>query len=275
MRDDTHRVISKRHGVLCVLTLNRPDKLNAFTPSMLRELDAALDSAVADPATRAIAITGAGAKAFTAGNDVERLAVLDSVSAYRDMLAGQRIAMRLHECAKPTIAMVNGYALGGGFELALACDFVVAARTASFGFPEITLNTLPGWGGTQLAVAKLGLARAKQMVLTGRRYGAEECMAFGFIQQLVEPERLLDAVLEFAETLAKHDGFAYEMAKRTLNRANELPLAAGFDFEAAQYAVNFGSETARNGLQQFVARRTKARTEIPVSSAHPTRRNPE
>lgn len=260
MHDDTQPVIIERHGVLCVLTLNRPDKLNAFTPAMLHQLDAALDCAVANPATRVIAITGAGPKAFTAGNDVERLAALDGVSAYRDMLAGQHIAMRLHECAKPTIAMVNGYALGGGFELALACDFVIAARTASFGFPEITLNTLPGWGGTQLAVTKLGLARAKQMVLTGRRFSAEACMGFGFIEQLAEPEQLLNAVLEFAGELAKHDGFAYEMAKRALNRANELPLAAGFDFEAAQYAVNFSSDAARDGLQRFIARRANGRT---------------
>ncbi|WP_043201363.1 enoyl-CoA hydratase/isomerase family protein [Paraburkholderia acidipaludis] len=265
-------VVVERRGALCVLTLNRPDKLNAFTTAMLAALDEALDTAVNDPATRAIAITGAGSKAFAAGNDVERLASLDTIAAYRDMVDGQRVLMRVHECRKPTIAMVNGYALGGGFELALACDFVVASRAARFGFPEITLNTMPGWGGTQLAVAKLGLARAKQMILSGALYRADECAAFGFIHRLTEPEQLLATVNDLAATLANYDGFAYEMAKRAVNRAGELPLAAGLDLEAAQYAVNFGSEAARAGLHQFVARRSSARANSPAP--FPSRSDP-
>ena len=199
-----------------------------------------------------VAITGAGSRSFVAGNDVAALAALDPIDAYRDMVAGHRLMQRLHEFRKPTIAMVNGYALGGGFELALACDFVVASTTARFGFPEIALATMPGWGGTQLAVKKLGLARAKEMVLTGRFYRVEECRDFGFIARVAEPASLRTETLQFAAALAEHHPFALEMAKRAVNRAAEMPLAAGFDFEAAAYAFNVGTPHARAGFQSFL-----------------------
>jgi enoyl-CoA hydratase/carnithine racemase len=262
MQNNPPPVLATQHGPLRLLTLNRPDKLNAFTPEMLASLAAELDDALADDATRVIAITGSGAKAFAAGNDIERLVSLDGVAAYRDMVAGQRAMLRLHECAKPTIAMVNGYALGGGFELALACDFIVASTQASFAFPEITLNTMPGWGGTQLAVVKMGLACAKRFVMSGKRFSAQECEAFGFIHALAGPDDLFNAVQSLATTLASYDPFAIEMAKRALNRASELPLSAGLDFEAAQYAVNFSSEGARAGLRQFMERRSARHTAV-------------
>jgi enoyl-CoA hydratase/carnithine racemase len=243
---------NERIGDLRLLTVDREPKHNAFAPGLLALFESALDEAAADDATGAVVITGAGTKAFVAGNDVAALAELDPVAAYRDMQAGQHLMRRLHEFAKPTIAMVNGYALGGGFELALACDFVVASTRARFGFPEISLNTMPGWGGTQLAVHKLGLARAKQMVLTGRHYTAAECVGFGFIAEVVEPELLREATFAFAATLTRHHPFAIEMAKRALNRASEMPLPAGLDFEAASYALNVGTPHARAGFQKFL-----------------------
>jgi enoyl-CoA hydratase/carnithine racemase len=174
------------------------------------------------------------------------------VAAHRDMVAGHRLMLRLHEFAKPTIAMVNGYALGGGFELALACDFIVASTQARFGFPEISLDTMPGWGGTQLAVKKIGLARAKEMVLTGRHYKVEECRDFGFISRVVAHETLHGETMAFADSLVKHHPFAIELAKRAVNRAAELPLQAGLDLEAASYALNFGTPHARAGFQKFL-----------------------
>src|SRR5918912_1475546 len=149
MNASSSMLLSEQVGDVRLLTVNRPDKLNAFAPGLMRHIDAALDAALADDATRAVVITGAGSKAFVAGNDVDVLATLSPMAAYRDMVDGHRVFKRLHEFAKPTIAMVNGYALGGGFELALACDFIVAASSARFGFPEIGLDKMPGWGGTQ------------------------------------------------------------------------------------------------------------------------------
>lgn len=246
------RLLQEQEGRIRWLTINRPEKHNAFAPGLLAELDAALDAAAGDAGTAAVVITGAGSKAFVAGNDVAALAAMDNMAAYRDMVAGHRLMQRLHEFAKPTLAMVNGYALGGGFELALACDFIVAANTAKFGFPEIALNTMPGWGGTQLAVKKMGLAHAKEMVLTGRHYRIEECRHFGFIARVTEPEELRAETRALAEAVTRHHPFAVQMAKHAVNRASDLPLAAGLDFEAASYALNFGTPHAAAGFRQFM-----------------------
>lgn len=253
--DDQGLLPAEQLGAVRLLTINRPDKLNAFNPALVRVLHAALDDALDDAATSMVVITGAGDKAFVVGNDIEVLAGLDVVGAYRDMAAGQQLFLRLHEFPKPTLAMVNGYALGGGFELALACDFIIASERAEFGFPEITLDTMPGWGGTQLAVKKMGLSRAKQMVLTGRRHGAHECMSYGFIQQVVEPHELRARTLAFCDSITCNSGLAAEMAKRSLNRAIDLPLAVGMELEAANYSVNFSSPRARAGLEDFIERR--------------------
>lgn len=245
-------LLSQMVGSVRLLTINRPDKLNAFAPGLVTLIESALDDAADDDATRALVITGTGSKSFVAGNDVAALAALDPVAAYRDMVAGHRLMKRLHEFAKPTIAMVNGYALGGGFELALACDFIVASTTARFGFPEITLATIPGWGGTQLAVHKMGLAHAKEMVLTGIHYTVDQCRDFGFINRVAEPEVLRDDTLAFAAMLTRHHPFALEMAKLAVNRAAELPLQAGLDFEALAYAFNVGAPHARDGFRNFL-----------------------
>lgn len=247
-------LLCERADAICWITVNRPDKHNAFAPGLVARFGLALDEAEADEGVGAVVVTGAGSKAFVAGNDVQALAALDPMGAYRDMVGGQRLMKRLHEFPKPTIAMVNGYALGGGFELALACDFVVASTSARFGFPEISLNTMPGWGGTQLAVKKMGLARAKEMVLTGRHYPAPECMPFGFISRLVEPQQLRDETVALAKSIVRHHAFAIEMAKLAVNRAAELPLQAGLDLEAAGYALNFGTPHAREGFRKFLER---------------------
>jgi enoyl-CoA hydratase/carnithine racemase len=269
MDTDLDVLLTEQLGPVRLLTINRPQRLNALNPGVMLALNAALDAAASDDGTRALVITGAGSKAFVAGNEVDGLARLDGVGAYREMQAGQRTFLRLHEFAKPTLAMVNGYALGGGLELALACDFIVAADSARFGFPEISLNTMPGWGGTQLAVKKLGLARAKQMVLTGHHFTVDECQHFGFIHQVAAAHELRSATLAFAAMLTRHNPFAMEMAKRSVNRASELPLGAGMEFEAANYAVNFGTADARSGLQAFLARREQRHAD-PSVRPHPT-----
>lgn len=263
--DSDSLLLTEQLGGVRLITINRPDKLNAFTPALLHDLEKTLDDAARDGDTRVVMITGAGRMAFVAGNDIDGLIDLESVGAYRDMQRGQSVLLRLYEFPKPTIAMVNGYALGGGFELALACDFIVASDTARFGFPEITLNTMPGWGGTQLAVKKMGLSRAKQMVLTGRHYTTNECRDFGFIHQVAPAQDLRSEALAFADQLARHDCFAMEMAKRAVNRASEIPLHAGLELEAAHYAVNFTTAAASDGLRAFAARR-KSRHDVANTS---------
>ncbi|VFR35922.1 Enoyl-CoA hydratase [plant metagenome] len=243
-------------GAVRLLVLNRPRKLNAFSDALLAALEQGVEAALAHDGTHVLVITGAGERAFSAGNDIARLAGMDAMAAHADMLRGQRLLRRLHESPKPVIAMVNGLALGGGFELVLACDFILAARTAAFGFPEITLDTLPGWGGTQLAVQWLGLARAREMVLCGQVHDTAQCQAWGLLTRVCEPAALREETLAFAATLAARHPYALHMAKRAVQRAAELPLAAGMDFEAASYAANFGTPHARAGLRQFAARKS-------------------
>ena len=252
MSKKPYYLLEEQTDRICWITINRPEKHNAFAPGLLAQLDEAIDRAQADPGVAAVVLTGAGTKAFVAGNDVAALAAMDPIAAYRDMVAGHRLMQRLHEFPKPTLAAVNGYALGGGVELALACDFIIASSNAQFGFPEITLNTLPGWGGTQLAVKKMGLVYAKEMVLTGHHYRIEECRHFGFISRVVEPAALRQTTQDFAASLVQHHPFALEMAKRAVNRASELPLQAGLEFEAATYALNFGTPHAAEGFSNFL-----------------------
>jgi enoyl-CoA hydratase/carnithine racemase len=161
----------------------------------------------------------------------------------------------LRSYAKPTIAMVNGYALGGGFELALSCDMIVASDNAVFGFPEINLDTLPGWGGTQFAPRKMGSNRAREMVLTGNPYPAAACREFGFINRLVPPAELRSAALELATSLANKNSFALRMAKEALRQADGLDLSAGMRYEALAYAANFSVPHAKAGLRAFLDRK--------------------
>jgi len=255
---NTGTVVVEKKGAIALVTLNRPDKLNAFNPELLRGLNDALDAVEEDPAVRVFVITGAGDKAFVAGADIEQLACLDTIGAFEHMLVGQRLFLRIYESSKPSIAMVNGYALGGGFELALACDFIVASENARFGFPEITLDTMPGWGGTQLAVTKMGLNRAKEMVLTGEHYPAKTCWEFGFINRLVPPEQLYGATMELAGVVAERAPITLAVAKDTLNRGVHLDLATGMRLEAQAYSVNFSGAHAKSGFAAFLDRRKRA-----------------
>ncbi|MBP1932644.1 enoyl-CoA hydratase/isomerase family protein [Ammoniphilus resinae] len=249
-------VVESKEQVM-VAAFNRPDKLNAFSPKVMGELNKLLDCVESDDEVKVLVLTGVGEKAFVVGNDLPQLAALDPMGAYEQMVTGQKTFLRIHELSKPVIAMVNGYALGGGFELALACDMVFASTNAKFGFPEINLNTMPGWGGTQLAVKKMGLNRAKEMILSGLFYKSEDCREFGFINRVVSPDELLGATLEFAQTLAAKNSFSIKMAKNAINRGAELDLNAGFFFEAQAYAVNFSAPHAKEGFEAFLNRKTK------------------
>jgi len=240
-----------------IAAFNRPDKLNAFSPKVMDELNKLLDCVEMDDEIKVLVLTGVGEKAFVVGNDLPQLAALDTIGAYQQMVTGQRTFLRIHELSKPVIAMVNGYALGGGFELALACDMVFASTNAKFGFPEINLNTMPGWGGTQLAVKKMGLNRAKEMIFSGLFYRAEDCKDFGFLNRVLPPDKLQSSTLEFAQTLAAKNSFSIRMAKNAVNRGAELDLNAGFFFEAQAYAVNFSAPHAKEGFQAFLNRKTK------------------
>jgi enoyl-CoA hydratase len=244
-----------RQDAIAFVTINRADKLNALNDAILAGLQHALDVLEHDVSARVLIFTGAGDKAFVAGADIEALAQMDATQALDRMTLGHRLFLRISEFAKPTIAMVNGFALGGGFELALSCDMIVASENAVFGFPEITLDTLPGWGGTQLAPMKMGSNRAREMVLTGNAYPAAACREFGFINRLVPATELRSAALDLAASLASRNPFALRMAKAALQQADGLDLSAGMRYEALAYAANFGVPHAKAGLRAFLDRK--------------------
>lgn len=237
---------------IAIITINRPEKLNSFTPEVLEELNKALDFIEKNNEIKVAVLTGAGPKSFVVGNDISQLVELDTIQAFDQMREGQNTFLRIHEFPKPVIAMVNGYALGGGFELALSCDLIFASARAKFGFPEINLNTMPGWGGTQLSVKKLGLNRAKEMVLTGQYYSSEECREFGFINRITLPENLLSETMDMARLLASKELLSLKFAKESLNRGEDLDLSTGFKYEAQLYSLNFSVPHAKDGFLQFL-----------------------
>ncbi|MGH9807507.1 MAG: enoyl-CoA hydratase/isomerase family protein, partial [Terriglobia bacterium] len=237
-------VLVERHEAIAIVTINRPEKLNALNAAVFAALHDILDSLETEPSVKVLIFTGRGEKAFVAGADIEQLAKMDAVDAFEQMTSVHRLFLRISEFPKPTIAMVNGYALGGGFELALSCDMLVASEAAVFGFPEITLDTLPGWGGTQLAPRKMGSNRAREMVLTGNHYSAADCRDFGFINRLVPARQLRAAAVELAASLAIRNSFALKMAKSALQQADGLDLSAGMRYETLAYTANFSAPHA-------------------------------
>lgn len=244
-----------QQGAIAVITVNRPKKLNALNTAVFVALRSALDALEKDPSVKVLIITGKGEKAFVAGADIEQLAQMNTMEAFEQMTTIHDLFLRISEFPKPTIAMVNGYALGGGFELALSCDMVVASEDAVFGFPEINLDTLPGWGGTQFAPKKMGSNRAKEMVLTGRYYPAADCREFGFINRLVPGHQLRSTAFDLAESMVSKNAFALKMAKGALQQADGPDLRAGMQYEALAYTANFSVPHAKAGLNAFINRK--------------------
>src|ERR1700744_845345 len=188
---------------VAVLTLNRPKVLNALNAATFRELNTALGELIANPAVRAILLTGSGEKAFAAGADIQELAPVSAIDGQALALSGKRLFDRIESCGKPVIACVNGFALGGGCELALACTFRIASTTAKLGQPEVKIGLLPGYGGSQRLPRLIGKGAALKMILTGDPIPAAEALRLGLVEEVVEPAQLLARAEEIAQSIAK------------------------------------------------------------------------
>jgi enoyl-CoA hydratase len=239
---------------VALVTIDRPEVLNALDAETMRQLVDALERLDADDACWAVVITGAGDRAFAAGADIREMAEATptSLSIANSFARWERI----RRIRKPLIAAVRGYALGGGCELAMACDLLVAADDAVFGQPEIKLGVIPGAGGTQRLTRALGKARAMEVILTGRNVPAREAEAHGLVTQLVPREATLSAALELAARIAAMPPLAVMAAKEAVNRAFELPLEAGLEFERRNFFLLFGSDDQREGMAAFLDKRT-------------------
>lgn len=246
-------ILTETKGDVGLITLNRPKALNALNGALIKELGQALDVFEADAAVGAIVITGSD-KAFAAGADIKEMKDQSFMDAYlADFITDGW--ERITTCRKPVIAAVAGYALGGGCEVAMMCDFILAADTAKFGQPEITIGTLPGAGGTQRLTRAVGKAKAMEMCLTGRLMGAEEAERAGLVARIIPADELLDDALKTAETIAKMSRPMVYMAKEAVDKSFETTLAEGVKFERRLFQASFGTEDQKEGMSAFAEKR--------------------
>lgn len=246
--------VEKEQSVLWII-LNRAHRLNAFNDVLMEELADVLDTAEKDPSVKCLVITGDGDRAFSAGADVTMFPKATPVKAEEFSRAGQKVFGKIEEMSKPVIAAINGFALGGGLELALACDFRVAAEHAELGSPEIGLGLIPGWGGTQRLVRIVGLAKAKEMVLLGNRLKAEEALKIGLVTRVVHYDKLRDEVRELAKKLSEGPPIAMKYAKYALNFGTQVPLDMGLRLESGLMGLTFSTEDLKEGVEAFMSRR--------------------
>ena len=248
-------IIVETRGYVGLVTLNRPQALNALNEALIAELNAALEAFEADPAVGCTVLTGSE-KAFAAGADVKEMAEKTYVDAYlgRFLDGWTRIA----ETRKPIVAAVSGFCLGGGLELAMMCDFIIATETAKFALPEITLGIMPGAGGTQRLPRFIGKAKAMDLILTGRMMDAAEAERAGLVARVVSPEKLLDEALAAAGKVASYSQPIVMMAKETVNRAQETTLSEGARFERRLFLSMFSTEDQKEGMKAFIEKRKPA-----------------
>ncbi len=238
---------------VALITLNRPDALNALNSQLLGELANAVEAADASDKVRCIVLTGSE-KAFAAGADIKEMADKSFVDMYRDNFFGAE-ADRFLRVRKPIIAAVSGYALGGGCELAMMCDFIIAADTAKFGQPEINLGVIAGIGGTQRLTRFVGKAKSMDMHMTGRFMNAEEAVSSGLVSRVVAPKKLKDEALAAAQKIAEKSLLATMAVKDTVNRAYETTLAEGINYERRMFQALFATEDQAEGMASYVEKR--------------------
>jgi len=246
-------ILVEKRGAVGLITLNRPDALNALCAGLIEELAGALDDMEADEAIGCIVLTGSE-KAFAAGADIKEM----QAKSYMDMYLSDFITKgweRVTVCRKPIIAAVAGYALGGGCEMAMMCDFILAADTAKFGQPEITIGTIPGSGGTQRLTRFVGKSKAMEMILTGRMMDADEAERSGLVSRVVPAANLVQEAVATAVKVAGMSRPATMLAKEAVNRAYETSLAEGVRFERRLFHSTFATEDQKEGMAAFSEKR--------------------
>ncbi len=246
-------ILVDRRGPIGLITLHRPKALNALSAQLVGELNQALGAFDADPEIAVMVLTGSE-RAFAAGADVKEMQDRDFIAAFQSDFIGPW--QQVSERRKPIIAAVAGYALGGGCELAMMCDVIIAADNARFGQPEINLGTLPGAGGTQRLTRAIGKSKAMEMVLTGRMMDAEEAERANLVARVVPLADLLDEALKLAETIAEKSQPIVALAKEAVNVAYETTLREGLRFERRVFYATFATEDRKEGMQAFVEKRT-------------------
>ncbi|WP_202319808.1 3-hydroxyacyl-CoA dehydrogenase/enoyl-CoA hydratase family protein [Archaeoglobus neptunius] len=244
--------IERLEGGVTKLVLNRPDRLNTISPELMDELDKAITMLWNDKDTRVIVITGAGDRAFSAGADLTTL-ITHPFDFLEHNRRGERVFTRLREIPKPVIAAINGYALGGGLEIAMNCDIRLAKKSAVIGLPEVGLGLLPGWSGTQRMVKLVGISRAMQLALTGERITAEEAEKWGLINKVFDDDRFEEEVMRYARNIAERCApISMALIKRLINKGGEVPMDIGLEWECTAAGLLFSTEDLREGISAFL-----------------------
>ena len=249
-----HLLFEIQDGI-AVITFNRPKVMNALNAELLEEFAGALEAVAADEDTRVLLLTGSGDKAFVAGADIGELATYNALQAKFFSRRGQAAIGALQDLAIPVIAAVNGYALGGGTEMALACDFIYASENAMFGLPEITLGIMPGFGGTQRLPRLIGANRAKEMIFTGAMVNAEEALRLGIVNRVCAPDTLMAEVRKTAGRIASMGKVSLRAAKQAVNRGMNTDLETGCHIENDAFALCMASADGREGTTAFLEKR--------------------
>lgn len=248
-------LIYQKNGMISVVQLNRPEKKNALNADLRYELELVLEEIAADPRQRVVIITG-GEEIFCAGADIHEIKDADTAEAtYRHAREFQLLFDRIEALPQPVVAAVAGYALGGGCELALACDFRIASEGARFGLPEIKIGAFPGGGGTQRLPRLIGAAKAKEMILTGEPIGAEEALSLGLVMKVVAKDSLHEQAQRFAAQLAALPRLALEASKMLINRGLEIDLPSGLEMEARCFGNLASSHDLHEGTAAFLEKR--------------------
>ena len=238
------------------LTIHRPEALNSLNAQVITDLTAALGELAKNTSLRALIVTGAGEKSFVAGADIKEMDGRDPKTAMQMAQAGQRAFQMLEDLQVPVIAAVNGFALGGGLELALACDFIVASNKAKMGLPEVSLGLIPGYGGTQRLARYVGKGNARLMVLSGDIYSAEQLAKWGAVSLVTEPAELLGTCEKLAQTICKRSPVALGLAKKSINRGFDLTQEEGLRIEAELFHEAFNSQDKVEGVKAFIEKRS-------------------
>ena len=250
---DSIKIEREQRTVL--VSLNRPHRLNVFNNVLIEDLSAALDTLDEDASVRCVLITGEGDRAFSAGVDITSFTKITPTTAAEHSRKGQMVFSKVEKLSKPVIAAINGYALGGGLDLALACDFRIASEHAELGFTEIKLGLIPGWGGTQRLVRIVGLPHAKRLVMLGNRVKAAEALKMGLVDSVVPYENLRDEAKKLAQRLCEGPPIALNYAKQALNFGTQVPLEAGLRIETGLMALLFSTRDLQKGVEAFMSRR--------------------
>jgi enoyl-CoA hydratase len=248
-------IIYEKSEGIATITLNRPEALNAFSKEVVEEILRALEDVKSDENVRVVVLTGAGEKAFSAGADIKAMAGMTALKARELSLMGESLCLALENLEKPVVAAINGYALGGGLEVAMACDLRIASENARMGQTEVNIGLIPGWGGTQRLTRLVGMTKAKELVFTGKMFDARTAEQLGIVNIVAPADKLKETVRQFALELASKPPVALKVAKALINKGANISLDSALALEREGFGVVASSEDLKEGVSAFMEKR--------------------